>query len=636
LADSPIVYWKLEEASGTTAADSSGNGRNGTYSGSPSLGATAGPVPGGTAMTLDGVNDCVTIPYAAWVESASFSVEVWFKTTTGGSKVLVSRDNTNGDPWMLAFIGTSGSQPYFPVRTSADTRFPPLSDSPALNGSWHHMVATFDGVTKAQKVYLDGALYASTTAGAAVLTGAEGLSVGRRGAGSPVWYTGSLSQVAFYGTALSATRVAAHYNAATNTSLTAAVTATLPALTSAVAAVSTVTASASVVMPALTGSVAATNTDTAQISATLPALAAALSVQSDATVTAAVAAALPGLLANADVAVPAMSEIAAVLPPLGAVLTVAGADAIAATLPALTAHVEAVTATALTGWDIEQSQQALFSVVGDDDVISGPLLVDPPIAVAPPTIVERPIMRQSHIMPALVPDAAGLVRTDGTHEVVESTVGVPHLFVSGRDVTYWSGVPVQLGEFTASQPGGDEVAAVEFPWLTPFHETGVGDLAWLRDDAPVEIVMVAPDGTRTLLWAGHLVSDNAGHDEQNFTSDWHLEGALSQLDYVGHKVPTIMNPDPSDVGRVISKLGTNFVSRRFVAIKPVNTGIFTRTRGSYGDTEWDYIQNLLGPLMAGSGRSSVSLVRGTTSSGSRTCPRSTGLLMLAPLVSLST
>lgn len=34
MALSPIGYWKLDEPSGTTATDSSGNGRNGTYTGS--------------------------------------------------------------------------------------------------------------------------------------------------------------------------------------------------------------------------------------------------------------------------------------------------------------------------------------------------------------------------------------------------------------------------------------------------------------------------------------------------------------------------------------------------------------------------------------------------------------------------
>ena len=43
LADSPAVYYRLNEASGTTAADSSGNNRTGTYTAGVTLG-TAGAI----------------------------------------------------------------------------------------------------------------------------------------------------------------------------------------------------------------------------------------------------------------------------------------------------------------------------------------------------------------------------------------------------------------------------------------------------------------------------------------------------------------------------------------------------------------------------------------------------------------
>jgi hypothetical protein len=38
LADSPIGCWKLDQGSGTSAADTSCNGHTGTYVGSPALG----------------------------------------------------------------------------------------------------------------------------------------------------------------------------------------------------------------------------------------------------------------------------------------------------------------------------------------------------------------------------------------------------------------------------------------------------------------------------------------------------------------------------------------------------------------------------------------------------------------------
>ena len=63
LADSPRAYWRLGEASGTSAADASGNGRTGSYVASPTLG-----VPGAltgdsnTAVGFNGSSQYVNVP----------------------------------------------------------------------------------------------------------------------------------------------------------------------------------------------------------------------------------------------------------------------------------------------------------------------------------------------------------------------------------------------------------------------------------------------------------------------------------------------------------------------------------------------------------------------------------------------
>ena len=74
LADSPVAFWKLDEASGTVAADSSGNGNTGTYQGAVTLGETGpllvmvlGPAPAGGAgignvvQGLADVDQCIRI-----------------------------------------------------------------------------------------------------------------------------------------------------------------------------------------------------------------------------------------------------------------------------------------------------------------------------------------------------------------------------------------------------------------------------------------------------------------------------------------------------------------------------------------------------------------------------------------------
>lgn len=72
--DAPLVLWPMDEASGTSATDLSGNGKTGTYTGSPTLGQASQVQTGGTSVQFDGVDDRVEITslteldsYAGWV-----------------------------------------------------------------------------------------------------------------------------------------------------------------------------------------------------------------------------------------------------------------------------------------------------------------------------------------------------------------------------------------------------------------------------------------------------------------------------------------------------------------------------------------------------------------------------------------
>ncbi len=78
LADSPLAYWRLGETSGTTAADSSGNNRSGSYVASPSLnqpGALAGDT--NRAVGFNGSSQYVNVPYVAALNPAQLTVEAW-------------------------------------------------------------------------------------------------------------------------------------------------------------------------------------------------------------------------------------------------------------------------------------------------------------------------------------------------------------------------------------------------------------------------------------------------------------------------------------------------------------------------------------------------------------------------------
>lgn len=117
-ANSPAIYWKLQETSGTSATDSSGNSRTGTYNGTastnyalnqsvsllpayPSLKSVKFMRDSGTesghpttesnwadASTVSG-KASVSITYASWngmnVAGSAFSMEAWFKYQTAST-----------------------------------------------------------------------------------------------------------------------------------------------------------------------------------------------------------------------------------------------------------------------------------------------------------------------------------------------------------------------------------------------------------------------------------------------------------------------------------------------------------------------------------------------------------------------
>jgi hypothetical protein len=95
LADGPLAYWRLGEASGPVAYDASGNAMHGTYIGGVTL-AQAGALEGDadTAVCLDGVSGCMNMgwhPELSYL-SNDFTIEAWYKGE-GSGWIVSTRDS---------------------------------------------------------------------------------------------------------------------------------------------------------------------------------------------------------------------------------------------------------------------------------------------------------------------------------------------------------------------------------------------------------------------------------------------------------------------------------------------------------------------------------------------------------------
>lgn len=223
LSDSPLVYWRLGEASGTTATDSSGNGRDGTYVGSPTLGATS-------LITSD-ADTCVDItspttqhveiPYGSWMNVTDLTVELWanFDTVTGALRIITSRWNVTSN-WLQYNLQIASSVLKFEVRTSTGTK---TVTGPTLStGTTYHIVGVFDSAAEQARLYVNKTAYTATATGTLSTTTNSGSYIdlnGIRSTASGNWIAayvmdGRIDEFAFYDTALSLSRIQAHYNAA--------------------------------------------------------------------------------------------------------------------------------------------------------------------------------------------------------------------------------------------------------------------------------------------------------------------------------------------------------------------------------------------------------------------------------------
>jgi hypothetical protein len=235
-ADAPISWWRLDEFSGTTAADSGSSHIAGTYTGGYTLApiGESGPFPQpGGAVLLNGTTAYVTTGSTAAYDAlkapgSAFTVEFWIKASAPASTRFVVTKLFNNFGWEVSL--TSAGKIFFGGREDAISDFSVTTTAVVANSAWRHVVCTWNGTTSANgvKIYVDGALDAQGTATAPSLgASTTALTIGTS-ADLGVFLAATLDEVAIYAGALSGTRVLAHYAAAQWTEITGDARAQVP------------------------------------------------------------------------------------------------------------------------------------------------------------------------------------------------------------------------------------------------------------------------------------------------------------------------------------------------------------------------------------------------------------------------
>ncbi|HUT30902.1 MAG TPA: LamG domain-containing protein [Sedimentisphaerales bacterium] len=149
-------WWKLDEDSGTTAADSSGNGRDGTLMGNVSFDNNSVEGQVGNALRLEGKGVYIQITgYKGVTGTAPRTVAAWIKTEHDNGQILSWGREEGGAMFNFGFVPGRRR-----VGVTPEGGYLYMKDSTTDN-KWHHVAAVVEEAALPNlydnvKLFLDG------------------------------------------------------------------------------------------------------------------------------------------------------------------------------------------------------------------------------------------------------------------------------------------------------------------------------------------------------------------------------------------------------------------------------------------------------------------------------------------------
>ncbi len=214
--DGLIGYWKFDEGTGTSTADSSGSGNTGTLTNGTTWTTTVPDEINFTnpyALDFDGSNDYVSIGNQNIPTNGSFTLSAWVKIdvdTTDGSVIGHRGTAADGTSVLLWFDNDDTNGDAFQFAVSSDN--PKTGDGyrSIVKDTWYHVTAIYDDSSATQRqLYVDGALRESDAGDVSFDKGTTAWGVGsENGSASVRPFNGQIDDVQVYNRALSADEIA--------------------------------------------------------------------------------------------------------------------------------------------------------------------------------------------------------------------------------------------------------------------------------------------------------------------------------------------------------------------------------------------------------------------------------------------
>lgn len=220
LALTPLGYWRVNEAVGTTGAntvlDSSGNANQGTPNGGTTFGQIGAAVaePDGTtdtALLLNGTSGYVSMGDVAAFHVTSGTLSAWFKVPAAATfRALVGNTDMDTDHYgTMLYVDDVGKLRGLVASAVANNRL--ISAGRYDDGSWHNAALTWDGSNV--RLFADGAQVGTTAQTVTIAWNGYSFNIGRAGT-TGYFFPGTVDEVSVFGAALTAANIRTLYAAA--------------------------------------------------------------------------------------------------------------------------------------------------------------------------------------------------------------------------------------------------------------------------------------------------------------------------------------------------------------------------------------------------------------------------------------
>lgn len=209
-----VAYYKLNEGSGTTAANFSTNfsGLNGTLTNGPTW--LSSPVSFfANALQFDGSNDNVVIPKSV---TSDFTIEYWVSTTSTGPGA--SGTQWYGGNGIVDAEVPGGTNDFGTALTGSKLAFgignPDVtihSVTDINTGAWFHVAVTWQQSSGAMRLYINGVLEASGTGGTALRSAPSRITLGQLQTNIQ-YFNGAIDELRIWNTVRSQAQIQASKN----------------------------------------------------------------------------------------------------------------------------------------------------------------------------------------------------------------------------------------------------------------------------------------------------------------------------------------------------------------------------------------------------------------------------------------